>query len=571
MTPIDPVTDYAESVRDGKIDACKWVNLACARHLSDVENSFKENAAFKWDLDEAVRRIKICETMYHYQGPAKGTPFHVEPWEAFVIGSTFGWKVRKTGLRRFKYSFVKVPKKNGKTFLAVTVGTQMLMFGGQMLPTGVFEAEGGAEVYFVATKEDQAKKGWGDMVKVGRRSPGYSKRLTFRQKEIRHNESDGVCKPLGSDSDTLDGLNPSCVVKDELHAWKDRRLWDIMEDGFGARSQPIDFIITTEGTVRHSISDEIDGLAKSILSRDGGYEQDNFFAIIYTIDENDDPFDEKTWFKANPCLGVFGAKSLDYMRDQAAMARKMPSKFSTFMTKQLNVRMDVENRWLSMDLWDACEGVVNLEALKGCQCFAGMDLARSKDMSALALVFPDDAGGFDILMRYWIPEDEMQERIGRDRVPYDLWAREGLITATAGNVTDYGQIETEVAELAKIYPMQELAYDPMFATDLAMRLKDGHGLNPVDFVQTFKNYALPCKELERLLVSGKLRHGGHKVLRWNAGNAVVRVGPSGNQMPDKAKSSQRIDGISALLMALGRAVLKEAPGVGPGIWFQQAA
>jgi phage terminase large subunit-like protein len=560
VKPNDPVTAYARDIIEGRIVACKWIRLACERHMRDLADG-----RFVWDLREAVKRIEFFPTLRHYKGEFKGKAFILEPWQKFIVGSIFGWKLKANGLRRYRSAFVKVPRKNGKTFLAAGVALQMLMFGGQLQLDGKFSAESGAEVYFVATKEDQAKIGWGDCRKIVKRSPGYAERLTTKQKEIIYERADGTCKYLGSDSDTLDGLNPSCAIKDEFHAWPSRDLHDVIEDAFGARAQPLDFIITTEGTLRHGIHDEIDAHARSVLEGKSSYADESFFAAIYQIDEDDDPFDERSWFKANPNLGV--SKSLDYMRDQAAKARLMPGKLSTFLTKQLDRRTDVNERWLSIDMWDGCASVIDSEKLKGRQCFAGMDLARSKDMSALALVFPDDAGNYDVLMRYWLPEDEMKARIERDRVPYDLWAREGLITVTDGNVTDFGQIETEIGTLAQSFPIQEFAYDPMFATDLAMRLKDAHGINAVDFVQTFKNYAMPCKELERLLISSHLRHDGHKVLRWNASNVVVRTGPSGNQMPDKAKSSQRIDGISALLMALGRAVLKEAPAAGPGIFF----
>ena len=556
----DPITDYARNVVENPAEHCRWIRLACERHLRDLADP-----RFVWDLREALKRCDFFPTLRHYKGQFKGRAFRLEPWQKFIVGSIFGWKLKEGGKRRYRYAFIKVPRKCGKTFTAAGVALLMLIGGGQLNALGKFEPEPGAEVYFVATKEDQAKIGWGDCKKIIKRSPGYAEKLTTKQREIVFDAADAVCKPLGSDSDTLDGLNPNCAIKDEFHAWPNRNLHDVIEDAFGAREQPLDFIITTEGTLRNGIHDEIDAHARAVLEGKGKYVDESFFAAIWQIDEDDDPFDEKAWKKANPNLGI--SKSLDYMRDQAAKARLMPGKLSTFLTKQLNRRTDVQDRWLSIDLWDACEGVIDVEALKGRQCFAGMDLARSKDMSALALVFPDDAGGFDVIMRYWIPEEEMQERIGRDRVPYDLWAREGLINVTPGNVADFRQIETEVVSLAASYPITEWAYDPMFATDLATRLRDDHGLNPIDFVQTFKNYAMPCKELERLLISGKLRHGGHKVLRWNAGNVVVRTGPSGNQMPDKAKSSQRIDGISALLMALGRAVLKEAPAVGPGISF----
>lgn len=560
MLATDPVTAYARAVIEHPAEHCKWVRLACERHMRDLADD-----RFRWDSSEAERRIEWFGTLRHYKGPFKGKPFHPEPWQKFVIGSVFGWKLRRNGLRRYRYALVMVPRKNGKTFTAAGIALSMLMYGGQLRPNGTFEPEAGAEVYFVATKEDQAKIGWNDCKKIVKRSPGYARRLTAKQKEIGYENADAVCRFLGSDSDTLDGLNPNCAIKDEFHAWPSRDLHDVIEDAYGAREQPLDFIITTEGTLRHSIHDEIVAHARSILEGKGKYEDESFFAAIWQIDQDDDPFNELSWKKANPNLGV--SKSLDYMRDQAAKARLMPGKLSTFLTKQLNRRTDAVDRWLSIDLWDACDGVIDEKNFENRPCVAALDLARSSDMSALALVFADDSGGVDVIMRYWIPEDEMQARIDRDRVPYGQWVQEGLITTTDGKVTDFRKIEADIAEIAKKFQITELAYDPTYATDLALRLRDEHGVNVLEFLQTFRNFAMPCEDMERLLVSRKIRHGGHKVLRWNAGNAVVRKGPSGNKMPDKAKSSQRIDGLVALLMGMGRTSLAETPGVGPSVFF----
>lgn len=545
QTTINPVTEFALDIVQGRKTACKWVKLACERHLRDLKD-----ARWVFDEDEVNKRIKLFPLLKHYKGSFKGKPFILSDWQKFVIGSIFGWKWKDSAKRRYRYAFIKVPRKNGKTFLAAGVAIQMLLYGRNLQKNGKLQPEGGAEVYFVATKEDQAKIGWKDCCSIIKRSLGFSEKLTVRIHEIRYDDQDAFCKSLGSDSETLDGLNPVCAIKDEFHAWPDRNLHDVIEDAYGARDQPLDFIITTEGTLRNSIHDEIDTHCKNILSSDGSYLDDSFFAMIYEPDEGDDPFDEKTWEKSNPNLGI--SKSMDYMRDQASKARLMPNKYSTFLTKQLNRRTDISERWLSMDQWDACKRVVEEENLVGIAGTAGLDLARSRDMSSFQAIFPDGNGGFSIVSRYWIPEAEIEERKRRDRVPYDVWERQGFLTVTEGNVTDFRLIENEVAELCHKFQINELAYDPMFATDLALRLRDDHGLNVTEFSQTFKNFAMPCKELERLLISGQLHHNGNPILRWNAGNVVSRVGPSGNQMPDKAKSSARIDGIVALLMALGR-------------------
>lgn len=556
---IDPVTAYARDVSEGRILACAWVKLACERHLRDLKDP-----RLVWDAREANARLQMCRTMRHYKGAFKGQPFIPEPWQEFIVGSIFGWKLKTNGLRRFRYAFVKVPRKCGKTFMAAAVALQMMIAGGQLQRDGRFSSEGGSEVYFVATKEDQAKIGWNDCVKIIKRSPGWSDRLSARVKEIRCDANDGVCRPLGSDSDSLDGLNPSCAIKDELHAWKDRGLWDQIDDAFGAREQPLDFIITTEGTVREGIHDEIDKHARDVLKSDGSYVDETFFAIIFSPDEGDDPFAESTWYKANPNLGV--SKGLDYMRDQAAKARLMPGKLSAFLTKQLNLRQDQDEAWISLDQWDACKGVVDLQKLAGLPSFGAIDLGRVGDWSSFCQIFPAADGMFDVVWKYWLPETTFDKLKTDRRIPVDVWRREGWLEVTDGDITDFAIIEAFIAKRSETHPMSEFCYDPMFAHELAMRLKDGHGLNVAEFRQTFTNYTPACVALEEQLLGARLRHGGNPIARWNAGNAVVRRGPSGNMMPDKNKSANKIDGISALLMAEGRAIMAPAQS-SPGVFF----
>lgn len=557
----DPVLAYTEDVISGRAPSCKWVRLACERHVRDLKDP-----RFRWDLAEALLRIEWFKTLRHYKGQFKGRPFILEPWQQFIIGSVFGWKLRQSGHRRYRTAFVKVPRKNGKTFLAAGVAIQMLLGGGQLGPDGRFAPEPGAEVYFVATKEDQAKIGWNDCRRIVKRSPGYADRIDTRVKELRYEKEDGVCRPLGADSDSLDGLNPSAAIKDELHAWTDRNLWDVIEDAFGARDQPIDFAITTEGTLREGIHDEIDQHAKNVLQGGSDYVDDSFFAMIFTLDEGDDPFEERHWPKANPNLGI--SKGLEYMRQQASRARQMPAKLSTFLTKQLDVRTDVEDSWLALDQWNAGkDSGFDWRRLAGATCFPALDLGRVHDFSSLCMLFPLDGGRYAATWRYWLPESEY-EKIRQTRLlPIEAWRKADLITVTDGNVTDFGTIEHEIVELSRTHPMRDLGYDPMFAHDLAMRLKDNHGLPIYEFRQTYSNYTPACNELDRLLASSRLIHDGNAVARWNAGNVTLRRGPSGNMMPDKMKSKNRIDGISALLMALARAMTAGTGAAPPGFAF----
>lgn len=557
QTAADPATDYARSVIDGDIVAPMPVRLACERHLRDLRNP-----DFVWDTEEVRRRLVMCRTLRHYKGPFKGRPFEPTPWQCFVIGSVFGWKLKRNGLRRFRKAFVMVPRKNGKTYLAASIAIMMLVSGGQLQRDGRFSKEPGAEVYFVATKEDQAKIGWTDCAKIVKRSPGFSAMLKVRVKEIRYEDQDSFCKPLGADSDSLDGLNPSCAVKDEFHAWKDRALNEVIDDAYGAREQPIDFIITTEGTLRDGVHDDTVAHLDNILRQ--AVSDESFFGIMWRPDDGDDVFDERVWAKVNPNLGV--SKSLEYMRERAARARMIPRELATFRTKQLNQRVNAAVQWIDLQQWDAGKEAIDVTKLRAMPCYAGLDLARKNDMSALALVFGTAGGTIDVLFRYWMPEEGLRDRGYRDRAPYVEWAKAGILTVTEGNVTDFRQIEADIAELHAQYDIRSLRYDPMHATDLALRLRDDHGIAVEEFLQTYRNYTPACSELDRLLAGAKIRHGGNPIARWNAKNATQRMGPSGNVMPCKLTSTGRIDGISALCMGIGSLVFS-APTAAVGIDF----
>ena len=455
-----------------------------------------------------------------------------------------------------------VPRKNGKTYLAASIAIMMLVSGGQLQRDGRFSKEPGAEVYFVATKEDQAKIGWTDCARIVKRSPGFSAMLKVRVKEIRYEDQDSFCKPLGADSDSLDGLNPSCAIKDEFHAWKDRALNEVIDDAYGAREQPLDFIITTEGTLRDGVHDDTVAHLDNILRQ--AVSDESFFGIMWRPDDGDDVFDERVWAKVNPNLGV--SKSLEYMRERAARARMMPRELATFRTKQLNQRVNAAVQWIDIQQWDAGKEAIDVTKLRALPCYAGLDLARKNDMSALALVFGTAGGTIDVLFRYWMPEEGLRDRGYRDRAPYVEWAKAGLLTVTEGNVTDFRQIEADIAELHAQYDIRSLRYDPMHATDLALRLRDDHGIPVEEFLQTYRNYTPACSELDRLLAGAKIRHGGNPIARWNAKNATQRMGPSGNVMPCKLTSTGRIDGISALCMGIGSLVLS-APSANVGIDF----
>ncbi len=527
----DPVTRYAESVLNGAIPSCKWVRLACERHFRDIKAG-----KFFFDAQAAEHAIGFYRKLRHYKGQLAGSSFELATFQEFIIGSLYGWKVRPGGVRRFVYAYVEIPRKQGKTTLSGGVGLM-----------GILE-ESGAEVYSVATKEDQAKLSWKDGRTMIKRSQGLSELLTLRVKEIRFDAGDCFWKALGSDSESLDGLNPSVGIFDELHAWRDRNLWDVIDDAIGARAQPIIFQITTAGSDIRHICGEQRAHVCSIL--EGSKADDQYFGIIFTVDEGDDPHDPASWAKANPILGT-GAKTIEYMEQQSARAKQIPGKFNAFVNKQLNIWTTQDVRWLSMDLWNANAGEPVTDAeIAGRQSIGGLDLAATTDICALVRLFPSEAG--DILVpTFWLPEDSMRERVKRDRVPYDVWARQGLIRLTPGNVVDYARVRADVNQMHEVTPFLELAYDPWNATQLATELQSD-GIPMVPYRQGYASMSPAAKEFEKGLLGRRYRHGGHPVLKWMAGNVAIETDAAENIKPSKAKSREKIDGIVATVMAVGR-------------------
>lgn len=569
----DSATAYARSVIDGEVPACKWVRLACERHLRDIASG-----RWYWDVAAAEKAIAFLRLLRHYKGEYAGRQFEPLPWQCFVVGSLFGWKQKKGGLRRFRYALVVVPRKNGKSFLGAGIGLKLLAADG----------EHGAEVYSVATKEDQARLLWNDGKQIVARSPGAGEIFRRTVNEIRHEDSASIWKPVGSDSETLDGLNPHGILADELHAWKSRALWDVLDSATGARRQPLFFQISTEGSVRDGIFDEQVALVQAVLS-DRALADDagaNVFGIIFTIDDGDDPMAESSWFKANPNLGC--GKSLEYMRDQAAKAALSPGKMRDFLVKQLDKRAEkAVGGWLSMEKWDACAGEALTQAqvlarVAGKQVWCGFDASRSQDLAAVALVWFEG----DVAHAAWLfftPDETLRERELKDRAPYAKWVEDGWMIATPGNITDYRVIVETTTKLLKTAQAEAFWYDPSHGHEAAMQIRDDVGMvgsakmqgggewhQVAALAQTFANFSRPYREIERRVIGGTLRHYGNPVARWNISNAVPHVGPSENIMLHKGKSTGRIDGAVALGMAFAAALTMPDAGATtstPGMVF----
>jgi phage terminase large subunit-like protein len=467
-------------------------------------------------------------------------------WERRIIRNVFGWK-RADGTRRYHTVYVEVPRKNGKSSLAAGIALLLLFADGEY----------GAEVYSAAADRDQASIVHDLARQMTEASPHLDSRAEVYKRSIVVGETMSAYHVLSADAYTKHGKNAHGVIVDELHAQPNRDLVDVLVTSTGSRRQPLTVFITTAGYDRESICWEYHEYARQVIA--GIIQDETFYGVIFAADETDDWLDEAVWAKANPGLGV--TVKADYLRNEAKRAEQVPAYQNTFRRLHLNQWTQQETRWLSMEKWNACGAPFNAKLLEGAKCYGGLDLASSSDLASFVLVFPNEPGeaeGYTWLPFFWIPEENMIERARQDRVPYDAWSRDGLITATEGNVIDYGYIVRDIVALGERFNIQEIAFDRWGAFQVSQQL-EAAGFTMVGFGQGFVSMSPPTKELLRIVLDGKLRHGGHPVLRWMADNMVVSTDPAGNVKPNKAKSREKIDGIVAGIMGLDRAVRREPP------------
>lgn len=518
------------------------MRLACERHLSDVDAERSGAFPYRFDSGLASSAIDFFGLLNLTKGRQfAGKPFILEPWQAFIVGSLFGW-VDTEGLRRFRWAYNEVPRKNGKSELAAGIGLKLAFFDGEY----------GAEVYSAATKRDQAKLVWDVAKNMVLQEPKLRNRIRSFKLNMNREDQNQKFEPLGADHSTMDGLNIHGVIIDELHAHKDRRMVDVLETATGARLQPLQFEITTAGEYdTSSICWMHHDYTRRILERSA--KDDKWFGFIATIDDGDRWDDPAAWAKANPNLHV--SKSVDVIEAECAKAKEMPAEENKFRRYHLNEWTKQTERWISMDVWNECGGDVDAESLRGKRCFAGLDLAATRDINALVLLFPDE--GFKVLSYFWVPEESIKVRASRDLVRYDLWAQQGILQTTPGDVTDYSFIRAKINNLRKEYRIEQIAVDQWNAVQLIVQLADD-GMDVVPFGQSMSHMAGPTKEVERLIGHRVLQHGNNPVLTWMFDNVAIKMDAYENIKIDRETSRDKVDGIVALVMAVGLVVKREA-------------
>ena len=495
------------------------------------------------DKGRADRAIRFIELLKHTKGWV-GVPFKLLPWQKQIVRELTG-RLNRDGTRQYRYAYLSMGRKNGKTQLAAALALYLLLADG----------EPGAEVYSAATDREQAGLIFRMAAEMVRQNPTLSSacRIVDSQKTIAVPQTGGLYRALSAEAASKHGYNPSAVIYDELHAAPNRDLWDVLTTGSGTRRQPLVIAITTAGYDRNSICWEQYEYAKKVLA--GVVPDPTFYAKIFEVPEGADWRDESLWPLANPGIDAF--RSRDEMRSLADKAEEIPALQNTFRRLYLNQWTSASERWIDLSAWDATAGLLNEHELVGQKCYGGLDLATTTDIAALVLAFPVD-DKLRVLCRFWVPEDSMRERSRRDRVPYDVWAREGFITPTPGNVIDYGMIRRDINDLGDKYRIAEIGHDPWNATQVCLELADD-GFTMIPIRQGFASLTAPSKAFETMILSKQIVHGGNPVLRWMVDNCVVRQDPAGNLKPDKAKSSERIDGVVAAVMAIDRATRHEQP------------
>lgn len=497
-----------------------------------------------FDERKADRVVNFIQCLRHTKGQFHGKPFDLLPWQSKIVRDVFG-TVRDDDptQRQYTQAYVEIPKKMGKSELGAALALNML----------VNDDEWNAEVYSCAGDRQQASIVFDVACDMVRQCPALEKRIKIipSTKRMVYTPTGSIYQVLSSESSTKHGLNVSACIFDELHAQPNRDLFDVMTQGSGdARKQPLWFFLTTAGTDRNSICFEVHQKAKDIL--EGRKQDPRFYPVIFGIDDNDDWQDEKSWYKANPSLGY--TIDIEKVRDAYRKALESPADENQFRQLRLNQWVKQSIRWMQMDKWDECGEPFDPDMLIGRECYAGMDLSSTSDLTTVVLVFPPSEEGepYYVLPYFWLPEDQLNLRVRRDHVMYDVWNSQGHINVTEGNVVDYRAVEQFILQLYEKYNIKEIAYDRWNASMMVQALQDD-GFNMVPFGQGFRDMSAPTKELMRLVLEKNIRHGGHPVLRWNMDNAFVRTDPAGNVKIDKEKSTEKVDGAVALVMALDRA------------------
>lgn len=550
---LDRAYQYARDVKSGKVVACKYVKLAVKRWFDDLKHGEKRGLyfveAYAYEVFEFTH--KYCK---HYQGEWAGNAIELSDWQCFIHANVFGW-IREDGTRRFRIVYEEVARKNGKTTKAASVGAYLA--GGDYEP--------GAKVYCAATKKDQAREVYDSIVKMIEKDRELSQKMVPLRNAIRcstNNSPDSRIELLAADSNSMDGFNVHGAIVDEIHAHRDSGVWDVLESGRGARRQPLMWGITTAGKNQNGFCYELRGYAIKVLER--SIQDDAFFGIIFTLDDDDDWTDPSVWVKANPNLSVSVFE--DDMLAQCRKAQEMPSAALEFQTKRCNRWVFGEAAWMNMLRWNdnhdpdfdeiPCWVPGEPSPLDGRECHGGLDLASVEDLCALSFDFKEPDGTHRFISRAYLPQAAFDKRIqkgGLLRSLYSKFKEAGFLVVTPGEVCDYGFIERDILNACARFNVKEIAFDRFNSSQLVSDLL-AQDVPMVAMGQGTGSVSAPMKEMLRLVLADKVKHA-NPVLTFAMSNVVSVANAQDDIKFDKSKVSEKIDPAVAAIMALGRSMV----------------
>lgn len=531
---------YAADILGGKIPACKWVKLAVDRQLADLKMYVGDRSLYVFDENEANRVCKFIELLTHTKGELAGTRIHLEPWQVFILTTVFGWLRRADGGRRYRRAYVEVSRGNGKSTLCSGIGLYCLLA----------DREGGAEVYSFATTRDQAKIVFGDAkVMAERNAPLRNKfGLQVLANALYVPTSNSTFQAKSAEGSTLDGLNTHLAIIDELHAHKTRAVYDVVETSTGKRKNSLMFVITTAGFDTSGICYEVRTMVTKVLEK--SVVDETQFGIIYGLDEGDDWTTVEALEKANPNWGISVRHEIITSLMKKAIA--LPSAVNNFKTKHLNIWCSASSAWMDMQAWEAGEINVDRSDFEGQPCYIGLDVGAKNDVTAKVLLFPVGKS-FVVFADFYLPEAAVEKSTNSQ---YRGWVEEGWITQSGGAMTDLARIEEDIRDDLSRFDVKGIAYDPWNALQLATNLGND-GAPMVEYRNTVQNFSDPMKSLEALVQDKRVNHDGNPVLRWMMGNVVAKLDAKDNIFPRKERYENKIDGVVALIMALGIATSGE--------------
>ena len=542
MTSKSPIYDYWEWMNDNRIKVSTKI-YKTYKYIID----FLEDPDSEWEYDEkrANHAINFIERFCkHSKGKMGGKPFILEPWQKAKVAATFGIVHKITGERKYQRVVLIVARKNGKSTLSAAEGLYLFIADG----------EPGAEIYSVATKKDQAKIIWLEAKRMVKKSPALSKRIKPLVAELTCEINDGIYKPVGRDSDTLDGLNVHGATMDEIHAWTDKNLYDVIVDGTSARDEPLILITTTAGTVRENVYDDIYDEAERTINGyfdPDGYKDERSLFLVYELDDRKTWKDEKTWMQANPGLGTI--KKTDALRDKVNKAKANSKLVKNLLTKDFDIPETTSEAWLTFETIDNRD-TFDIKELKPRYCIGGIDLSATTDLTCATIVFriPDDDNIY-IKQMYWLPSDLIELRSQEDKIPYNIWEERGLLRRSGTNKVDYKDVTKwflEVQNEMDCYIFR-IGYDRWSAGYLVDELEQTFGKITVPVAQGAKTFSNPMKRLESDLKAKKVNYENNPITKWNLSNAAIKTDSNDNiALVKTSNPRRRIDGVASLMDAL---------------------